>query len=153
MAGCGAFSDLTGADPVSPIPDVEGQWRGTFTTTACTVSSAALQGFCAVVFSTDPVPFVLALAQFEDELVGSFQLGDALVPMSGTIDEAGRIRLSGSASAVFGGAGTMTLTLLDWDTTASGASLTGGWSSEIEASDTGDTTQATHVIVEATKTS
>ena len=151
-AGCGLFSGVTSADPVSSIPEVEGQWTGTFRTTACTVSTPVLEGYCGLVTGTDPIAFVLTLAQIEDELVGSLQIADVLVPLSGTIDAAGRMRMSGSASAPVEGAGTVTVAIVDWDTTASGTSLTGGWSSQADASATGDTAQGTHVIVEAVKT-
>jgi hypothetical protein len=149
MSGCSLLSDLTGADSVTVVPDVEGQWTGTFTTTTCTVSSDALQAYCALVVSTEPVGFMLTLAQFSEELVGSFQLGEILIPVSGSIDAAGRMVLAGSISAPVNGVGAVTITFRDWDTMVANAHLTGGWSSEAEASATGNTAQATHVIVDA----
>jgi len=150
---CSAISDLVGADSVSAVPDVEGQWRGTFTTPDCVVSAAPLEGFCARVVQADPVPFALTLAQFDTEVVGSLQLAGVLVPLNGSIDDTGRILLAGSASAPVGSAGTVTVTIRDWNTVASNDDLTGGWSSEAIAETTGDTAQATHAIVAATKTS
>ena len=150
--GCEVLSDLTSADPAPPFSNVEGQWIGTFTTTHCTVSNITLQSYCDLVVSAEPVPFVLTVAQFEGELVGSFRLGDVLVPVSGTIDATGLMRLSGSAAATVGGSGTVTILVRDWSTTVNNGTLSGGWSTEAKASGTGETAQATHVIVEATKT-
>ena len=151
----GACSALTGGPDTGPsggFPDVEGRWSGTFRTPSCTVSAPPLEGYCAELTTADPVPFVLTLAQFESELVGSLQVADAVIPLNGTADAGGRILLSGSAAAPADGAGTVTIRIRDWDTTASGGHLAGGWASEAEASATGDTAQGTHVIVEAAKT-
>ena len=151
-SACSALSDDAGTGPSATLPDVEGQWSGAFRTPSCTVSAAALDGYCDQVTAADAVPFVLTLAQFEGELVGSLQVVDAIIPLSGTVDAGGRIRLSGSAAAPVDGAGTVTIRIEDWDTTADGDRLTGGWRSEAQASGTGDTARGTHVIVDAAKT-
>jgi hypothetical protein len=150
--GCEVLSVLTSADPAPSFSNVEGQWTGTFTTIHCTVSNATLQSYCDLVVSAEPTPFVLTLAQFEGELVGSFQLKDILVPVSGGIDASGLMQLSGSATATISGSGTVTIMILDWSTTVNNGTLNGGWSTEAKASTTGETAQATHVIVEANKT-
>jgi hypothetical protein len=151
-AGCSGLSSDAGTGPSGGLPDVEGRWSGTFRSPSCTVSAPALEGYCAQFTAVGPQPFVLTLAQFDAELVRSLQVLDAVVPLAGTVDSSGRIRLSGTTAAPVNEAGTVTLRIRDWDTLASDGRLTGGWASDADVSATGATAQGTHVIVETTKT-
>ena len=122
-AGCGSDSNSSGSTPV--IPAVQGTWTGEYVVASCTDPTGL--GLCAAYSPVGAVlPVRLGLSQTGQQLTGNLVLGAFTIPVSGTINAAGRMVLTGSASGLLVGQQT-TVTIVNWDTVVAGSNMTGGW--------------------------
>jgi hypothetical protein len=124
MAGCGSPTSSTLVpSPTPPPPNVAGSYSGTYTITACgNTGDFQSGGFCKAFAVGTLLPVSLTLTQTGANLSGSLVEGQALTPVTGSVDGSGRITLNGSTS--FEG---ITAQLVGWDTTVSGTGMVGSW--------------------------
>jgi len=127
MVGCGGSSPTTPSTP--SVPDYQGQWTGDFTVSSCigTGTFAGPPAFCTAFQSGTVLPMRLTLSVVGTQVSGSGTFGSVSIPVSGVIGNDGRLLLSGSGGVVVQNL-SVTLTLMNWSTIASGTSMTGSWS-------------------------
>ena len=134
LTGCGSKSPTS---PAPTFPNVAGTWTGEYQLTACNDLDAP--GFCSGYPPVGSVaPVRLTLQQNQDALSGTLTLGEFIVPVAGTVTSAGRITLTGRSQLLSAGiqglSFSVQVTLSNWDTQATGSSMTGGWRGMIDIS-------------------
>lgn len=123
MAACGSDSDPVAPTPV--VPTVQGTWAGDYTVSSCNDSTAA--GFCQGFGQVGSIlPVRMVLTQSGQQLTGNVELGQFIVPVTGTVDTTARIVLNGSVSTTIG-TQPSTVTVVNWNTVVSGSNMTGSW--------------------------
>jgi len=134
LVGCGGSSTPTAPTPPAPpvftvtpqptfvdrsTPAVTGQWFGTYTVTSCQESASLVgSGACATLGrggSTRLTP-----TQSGTTIGGTLGIGDANIPVSGSVDLNGVVTLAGSAT-IDG----VTVTLNTWRGTIIGSDMNG----------------------------
>lgn len=119
LMGVAACSSSPTSPTPPPLPQVTGQYSGTYTVTRCTESGAALgSGFCAA------VPgglMVFTPQQTGSTITGTLAFGGSNISVTGSIDAAGLVVLTGGGPIQFDS----TLTLSSWRGTLSGNTMTG----------------------------
>ena len=134
LAGCGSKSPTA---PTPAYPNVAGTWTGEYQLTACNDQTAP--GFCGGYPPIGSVaPMTLTLQQNENQLSGTLTLGELVVPVTGTVTSGGRIVLTGRSQVLSATIQSVSfsvqVSLSNWDTRASGTTMTGSWRETFEVS-------------------
>lgn len=151
VVGCGGSSSTT---PTSPsVPDYQGQWNGDFTVSSCTGTGifAGPPAFCNAFPSGTALAMRLTLSVVGTQVSGTGTFGSVSIPVGGVIGNDGRLLLSGSGGVVVQNL-SVTLTLTNWSTTASGTSMTGSWSASWTTTQGSGSATTSHTIRTLTKT-
>jgi hypothetical protein len=101
----------------------QGTWSGRYEVQRCDGTGSNQDYFCSQRGAFPPgssLPITLALSQNGSSVSGTFALGQVTGSVSGSVDGAGNLTLSGTASN-----GQINLTLTAFNVTISGASMTG----------------------------
>lgn len=127
LAGCGSKSPTA---PTPTYPNVAGTWAGDYQLTAC--NDESVYGFCLGYPPVGSVaPVSLTLQQNQNQLSGTLTLGEFVIPATGTITSGGRIVLTGRSQVVSATIESVSfsvqVSVSNWDTQATGATMTGGW--------------------------
>lgn len=111
----------------SATASVAGNWSGQYVVERCDGTGSNQDYFCSAQRGAFPpgssLPISLSLTQNGNSVTGAILLGQVSGVVSGAVSASGTLLLQGSASA-----GTLSLTLSSWNTTASGSSMTGTFS-------------------------
>ena len=104
-AGCSGSSPVGPSGPVTPPPvvanpDYSGDWRGGWRILSCD-DAAPKPGFCASNIRRDFEPIRLTLTQSGRTVTGRMQARTGNGTVSGTIDDLGRLHLSGELPSEF----------------------------------------------------
>jgi hypothetical protein len=121
---------------IQVVPHYAGTWTGQTVTVACyAIGGFADRHYCSQ--SATVEPFTLTLTQDDLSVGGTLtksEGGDQLVgAVSGGVGVTGEITLGGSLSGVSNGVN-LTLTLISWNSLATGTSMTGIWSANLTSS-------------------
>jgi hypothetical protein len=114
--------------PVSPTPplvtaDYTGTWRGGWRVERCDDVTAAR--YCAANLHKDFEPIALQLTQSGRVVTGQLQSSVGGGAVAGSVDDLGRLRLSGSLIVVDGHG--VSATIVDWRMVAGGDQLIGAF--------------------------
>ncbi len=128
--GCALFLLVFAAcgdgGPTSPgsTAGVQGTWSGTWTLAQCTETGGAIGVACARTPQSGGLR--LTLTQAGNEVQGTVEVVQFVIPASGTVRTGSGLTLSGQSRAVVDGVGS-TGTLSDWSTTRNGNTMVGSF--------------------------
>ncbi len=117
--------------PTGPgnFPDVRGNWTGQYSVTECEALTGIDPFFCTNVFFVGrSLTLDLALNQSNERVSGNAVQGQVGGQVSGTVNDAGLVALSGQ----LGVGAEATTTIEDWGTLLVGDSLDGSWQFLVE---------------------
>ena len=119
------FSGATANLSVRSIPNFEGRWSGQYRFTSCTAPPRWGALYCSQLVG--PLySIVLNLTATGSRVVGSFQLGNAIGSVNGSVADDGTLRLNSTYAALVGNL-TYSFEFQNWQTRTTGNSMTGGW--------------------------
>ena len=118
---------LTGCSPLGPsseVPDVQGQWRGTYLAPSCSEFLSAVGVFCGVFNEGGSVTLILnqsgpALTGTLE--IGTLEMGSASLAVTGSVGSDKLVVLAGTGTLIEG----TTVRLNTWRTAVHGAALAG----------------------------
>lgn len=114
---------------IQSITNYQGSWSGTYINAVCDASGMfASMGFCAPLVGVT-APVLLSLAQTSTTVSGTITFGNVQGNIvAASVRGDGHLTMNPQWQVVIGGtAGTLTVTVSDWDTVASSKSMTGTW--------------------------
>jgi hypothetical protein len=107
------------------VPDYQGSWGGEYRMLSCrTTGDMAREDFCDLLDVPSTAPIGLQLDQNRAQVTGTIALGSLSGGVNGEIAVTGHVGLRGSVRYEESGV-TVTISLADWDTVATGAQMTG----------------------------
>ena len=119
LAGCSGKSP---SSPSAQIPNVQGQWSGSYVTQSCLETGSAAGAFCSSGRGGGGSgALTLTLTQSESTLTGTLRLGSFTMPTNGSVNAGGVVVLAGSGTLVDG----FISTLDTWRTTVAGNTMSG----------------------------
>lgn len=119
-ASCSSGSPSTPVAPTPVIPQITGQWTGTYTVTSCNEQGSAIGGgFCNALGRGGGHTFTPT--QAAASVSGTLGIGGFNIPVSGNVDANGVVSLSGSGPVAQG----FQLNLNRWQATIAGSSMSG----------------------------
>ena len=120
-----AFSGATANLSVRSIPNFEGRWSGQYRFTSCSAPPRWGALYCSQLVGP-MYSIVLNLTATGSRVVGSFQLGNAIGSVNGSVADDGTLRLNSTYAALVGNL-TYSFEFQNWQTQTTGNSMTGGW--------------------------
>lgn len=117
VSGCGGNSPT--APTPSPIPQINGQWRGPFSVTGCAETGLAVGSGACALLQSGTISFTPQ--QSGGNVSGPLIFGQVSVQVSGTIDNTGVLVLAGNAPQPNG----FTVTVTTFRATVTGSSMSG----------------------------
>jgi hypothetical protein len=122
------YQGARGAKPLRVIPVFQGGWSGAWIKRTCSESGGFVQsGFCDAVSGG---ALAMTFSQTRDRVEGTVVIGDASVPVSGSVAVAGSLAIEGTATV-----GVAKFAIGAWSSQVSGTSQTGAFTLTIAVLD------------------
>jgi len=107
------------------VPDYQGTWAGNYMMNSCSADGdMGREGTCEIFEFPSEAPMSVRLNQNRTDVTGSIAFGTLMGDVQGKLSVPGNLDLSGSLRYTEDGV-TVTITLADWNTLASGTRMTG----------------------------
>jgi hypothetical protein len=121
---------------IQVVPRYGGTWTGRTTTVACTdIGGFATRRYCSQLATVEPI--TLTIVQSDLSINGTltkWEAGGQLVgSVTGGVNLAGDITLAGTLFGASNGVN-LTVTLISWNSLATGSSMTGTWAANVTSS-------------------
>lgn len=118
----GTWSGCNSPTTPSPaqIPNIQGQWRGTYVVQSCSETGSSIGVACRTLGSGSG-GLTLTLTQSGTSVQGTLGIGAINVQVSGSVDANGVLTLAGQGTVTTG----TTINLNTWRTSASGSAMSG----------------------------
>lgn len=143
------FAVVASVDTATPAVSFSGTWSGNYILSSCTqTGDFASAGFCGMTPVGTSMPISLSLTQTGNSVRGTLAQGAVYSSVSGTVDGAGHLKLTGSGSS--SGFNVQTSA---WDTTQSSGRMSGTFTSRFTSSSFSGYAQWGNTLGTVTKTS